>query len=73
MIGRNDKYEAAIDHIHALEQSNQYAEAKMECETLLEGELKHRCANAAFWITFADIEKAGLGCAFHRLENRIVG
>ncbi|KAK8820118.1 hypothetical protein WA577_006186 [Blastocystis sp. JDR] len=43
----NDKYEAAIDHIHALEQSNQVAEAKMECETLLEGELKHRCANAA--------------------------
>ncbi|OAO15486.1 hypothetical protein AV274_2825 [Blastocystis sp. ATCC 50177/Nand II] len=53
----NDKYEAAVDHIHALEQSNQYAEAKMECKTLLEGELKHRCANAAFWITFADIEK----------------
>ena len=72
LIIRNDKYEAAMDHIHALEKSNQFEEAKVECEKLLEGELKHRCANATFWITFADIEKAGLEASSHGLENRIV-
>lgn len=57
LMNRNEKYEKEMDRIHALITTNKPAEAKNACENLLKGELKHRCENAEFWITYASIEK----------------
>ena len=57
IIYRNEKYEKEMDTIHLLITTGKHIEAKNACENLLKGELKHRCENAEFWITYASIEK----------------
>lgn len=57
-MNRNEKYENEMDTIHSLINSKKLVEAKNACKSLLEGELKHRCENAEFWITYVSIEKA---------------
>lgn len=55
IIYRNEKYEKEMDTIHLLITTGKHIEAKNACENLLKGELKHRCENAEFWITYSSI------------------
>ena len=54
---RNEEYESKMDTIYKLRGEKRYEEAKQLFEEMLKGDLKYRCDNAEFWISYATNER----------------